>query len=414
MLEHYFDTPSTLEQLRSCDSGAHIDGFSGHLIEKGYSRRTACKYLHASAHLLCFLQDKNVALESLEDKTVGKFHQHLLHCDCRKPNGGVGKTARYGASTFYDYLRGVGVVRAIAEDKIEASPPPLVQSFCHWLRQHCGAAESTIRLYSRGATQLVETLGDEPDQYDAKTLRAFVLERGRHLGKGATQALVTALRSFLRYLATERKCSATLEKAIPSPAGWRLSSLPRYLSELELERTIDTCDVDTRQGVRDRAVLILLVRLGLRASDVSALRLFDFDWQDATVVVSGKTRREERLPLPQEVGDAVLQYLEERPQQLETDRVFVGISAPRQPLSSGGVSTIARRAMRRAGLSVPCGAHVLRHTAATQLLRQGVSLDVIRTLLRHRSVDMTATYAKVDLELLQQVAQPWPEVLRCL
>ena len=229
---------------------------------------------------------------------------------------------------------------------------------------------------------------------------------------GATQALITALRSFLRYLATERKCSAVLVQAIPSVAGWRLSSLPRYLSELELERTIDTCDVDTQQGVRDRAVLILLVRLGLRASDVSALRLFDFDWQDATVVVSGKTRREERLPLPQEVGDAVLQYLEERPEQLETDRVFLRIPAPRQPLSPGGVSTIARQAMRRAGLPVPCGSHVLRHTAATQMLRQGASLDAIRTLLRHRSVDMTATYAKVDIELLQQVTQPWPEGLR--
>lgn len=414
MLEHYFDTPSTLEQLRSCDSGAHIDGFSGHLLEKGYSRRTACKYLHASAHLLCFLQHKNVALESLEDKTVGKFRQHLLHCDCRKPNGGVGKDARCGASAFYDYLQGVGVVRAIDEDERKGTQPPLVQSFRHWLRQHCGAAESTVRLYSHGAVQLVETVGDDPDQYNAETLRVFVLDRARQTGKGATQALIKSLRSFLRYLATDGKCSAALAKAIPSPAGWRLSSLPRYLSDLELERTIDTCDVDTQQGVRDRAVLILLVRLGLRASDVSALRLFDFDWQDATVMVSGKTRREERLPLPQEVGDAVLQYLENRPEQLETDRVFLRIPAPRQPLSPGGVSTIARRAMRRAGLSTPRGSHVLRHTVVTQMLRQGASLDAIRTLLRHRSVDMTATYAKVDLELLQQVAQPWPEVLRCL
>lgn len=414
MLEHYFDTSSTLEQLRSCDPEAHIDGFSGHLREKGYSPRTACKYLHASAHLLCFLQHKNVALESLEDKTVGNFRQHLLHCDCRKPNGGVGKAARCGASAFYDYLRGVGVVRASDEDERNGTLPPSVQSFRHWLRQHCGAAESTVRLYSRGAVQLVETLGDDPDQYDAETLRAFVLDRARQSGKGATQALIKSVRSFLRYLATEGKCSTTLEKAIPSPAGWRLSSLPRYLSDAELKRTIDACDVETQQGVRDHAIVLLLVRLGLRASDVAALRFFDFDWQDATVVVSGKTRREERLPLPQDVGDAVLQYLEQRPEQLESGRVFLRIPAPRRPLSPGGVSTIARRAMRRAGLSTPSGSHILRHTAATQLLRQGASLDAIRTLLRHRSVDMTATYAKVDLELLQQVAQPWPEVLRCL
>jgi site-specific recombinase XerD len=191
-----------------------------------------------------------------------------------------------------------------------------------------------------------------------------------------------------------------------------LSSLPRYLSDSEVQRTIDACDVDTLQGVRDRAILVLLVRLGLRASDVAGLRLFDFDWQVATVVVSGKSRQEARLPLPQEVGDAVLQYLEVRPQH-ETVYVFLRIPAPRQRLSPTGVSTIARRAMRQAGLSTPRGAHILRHTAATQWLRQGVSLDAIRTLLRHRSMDMTATYAKVDIELLRQVVQPWPEVLRC-
>jgi site-specific recombinase XerD len=258
----------------------------------------------------------------------------------------------------------------------------------------------------------VSALGDDPSQYDAKTLRAFVLERARHSGRSATQVLITALRSFLRYLATERKCSATLAKAIPNVAGWRLSSLPRYLSDSEVQRTIDACDVDTLQGVRDRAILVLLVRLGLRASDVAGLRLFDFDWQVATVVVSGKSRQEARLPLPQEVGDAVLQYLEVRPQH-ETVYVFLRIPAPRQRLSPTGVSTIARRAMRQAGLSTPRGAHILRHTAATQWLRQGVSLDAIRTLLRHRSMDMTATYAKVDIELLRQVVQPWPEVLRC-
>lgn len=413
MLEHYFDNPSTLERLRSCDVGAHIEGFSGHLRERGYSRWTACKYLQASAHLLRFLRHENIALESLEDKTLGKFRLHLFHCDCGRPNGGVGKDTRNGSSVFYDYLRGVGAVRAVAEDEIKAILPPLVRSFCHWLRQHCGAAESTLRLYSRGATQLVETLGDEPGQYDAETLRAFVLERSRQSGRGATQALITSVRSFLRYLATEDKCSAALEKAIPGCAGWRLSSLPRYLSDAELERTFDACDVDTQQGVRDRAILLLLARLGLRASDVASLRFFDFDWQDATVVVSGKTRRAERLPLPQDVGDAVLRYLEQRPLQLDDDHVFLRITAPRQPLSPGGVSTIARRAMRRAKLSAPRGSHILRHTAATQLLRQGVSLDAIRTLLRHRSMDMTATYAKVDLKLLHQVAQPWPEVLRC-
>jgi site-specific recombinase XerD len=359
------------------------------------------------------VKDSDLTLQSLDHKTVEQFRQHLHHCNCRKPNGGKGRLARNGADAFYKYLRGVGVVRSV-DDETTAALPLLVQSFRHWLKRHCGVSESTLECYCRGATQLVETLGDEPGQYKAGTLRAFVLERSRHSGRGTTQALIKALRSFLRYLVAERKCSAALAKAIPSVAVWRLSSLPRYLSELELERTIDACDVDTVAGIRDRAVLLLLARLGLRASDVAGLRLRDFVWQDAILLVSGKSRREDHLPLPQEVGDAVLQYLEVRP-RLDTEPVvFLRIQAPWQPLNRGAISQLARRAMRRAGVSRPCGAHVLRHTAATQLLRQGVPLDHIRTLLRHRSVDMTATYAKVDLELLQQVTEPWPEVLRCL
>ena len=349
-----------------------MDDFSEYLKERGYSQRSGSRYLQAVAHLLRFLEQNNIALECLDANVLERFGQHVLDCGCPQPNGGVGKDARNGPAAFYEYLRGLGVVKAIED---ESTQPYLVQSFQHWLRQHCGVAESTLRLYSRGATQLVAALGDEPSQYDAQSLRTFVLERARQSGKGATQALIKAARSFLRYVATEGKCSAALEKAIPSVVGWRLSTLPRYLSELELKRTIDACDIDTLQGVRERAILLLLVRLGLRASDVAALRLFDFDWQDATVMVSGKSRREDRLPLPQEVGDAVLQYLERRPQQLEPDGVFLRIPAPRQPLGPGGVSTVARQAMRRAGLSASCGAHILRHTAATQMLRQGASLE---------------------------------------
>ena len=238
------------------------------------------------------------------------------------------------------------------------------------------------------------------------------VERARRLGPGATGALIRASRAFLRYLAIEEKCRAGLDRAIPTVSGWRLSSLPRSLSSCDLESTIETCDIETRQGIRNRAILLLLSRLGLRASDVAGLGLTDFDWDDATVLASGKSRREARLPLPQDVGDAVLQYLEYRPDS-DTDRVFIRLRAPLGALGVRAVSAVAARAMRRAGVSAPSyGAHILRHTAATQMLRQGVPLEEVRTILRHRSLDMAATYAKVDQELLRAVAQPWPEVLR--
>jgi len=407
MWKHFLDAPSTRERFRSSGIGAYLDSFAEKLKEQGYALGTARRHLYAAAHLGSFLSGQGRAVGSLCDRTLVEFRQHLPRCRCPQ-NGGATWRPALGARLFIGYLQDTGVV---PREQSRAAQPPLVESFRHWLEQQCGYVGSTLVLYSRGAAQLVSTLGDDPSQYDARSLRAFVLERAHCSGQGMTKILIQALRAFLRYLAIERKCRAGLDRAIPSVVGWRLSSLPRSLSSSELESTLATCDGETHQGVRDRAILLLLSRLGLRASDVAGLRLADFDWKDATVLVSGKNRRQARLPLPQDVGDAVLLYLEQRP-EIDTDRIFLRLHAPAGPLNAPGVSSIAARAMRLAGVSASYGAHVLRHTAATQMLRQGVPLDEIRTVLRHRSLDMTATYAKVDVALLRAVAQPWPEVLR--
>jgi integrase len=164
--------------------------------------------------------------------------------------------------------------------------------------------------------------------------------------------------------------------------------------------------------LRDRAIILLLVRLGLRAGDVVRLRLADIEWESGTLRVLGKSRYEVRLPVPQDVGDAVLRYLECRTKVGATDRVFVRNIAPFRPfVSNHCVSGVVKRALRRAGIIAPAtGAHLLRHTAATQMLHHGVPLDQIGLVLRHRGIDTTARYAEVDVRLLQQVAQPWPEV----
>lgn len=412
MLEHCLDAPSTLEPFLSSSIGAYVDGFAGRLNEEGYALGTTRSHVHSAAHLGSFLQTRGHTFGSVGEKTLDEFRQHLPRCRCPQSGGGVGRSALDGARLFLEYLRDVGAIKVAIDEEGKAPLPPLVESFRQWLEQQCGYAASTLVLYSRGAAQLVSSLGDDPSQYDARNLRAFTVERARRCGQGATKALIKALRAFLRYLAIERKCRAGLERAIPSVAGWSLSSLPRSLSSSELQSTVDICDIETRQGARNRAILLLLSKLGLRAGDVAGLRLTDFDWKEATVLVSGKNRRQARLPLPQDVGDAVLRYLEYRP-DFDTGRVFLRLQAPLGHLSAGGVSSVAARAIRRAGVSAPCyGAHILRHTAATQMLRQGAPLDDIRTILRHRSLDMTATYAKVDVELLRVVAQPWPEVLR--
>lgn len=408
MWDHFLEAPSTRERFRSSGIAVHLGGFAEKLRAQGYALGTACRHLYSAAHLGSFLHDQRRALGSVGDKTLAEFRQHLPRCRCSH-NGGASWRSALGAKLFLEYLRDTGVVH---REQSKASLPPLVRSFRHWLEQQCGYAKPTLVLYGRGAAQLVGCLGDDPSQYDARNLRAFTLEYARRSGQGAAGALIRAVRSFLRYLAIEGKCRVGLDRAIPGVAGWRLSSLPRSLSISELESTIATCDGETRQAARNRAILLLLSRLGLRASDVAGLRLADLDWEDATLLVSGKNRRQARLPLPQDVGDAVLRYLEHRP-EFDSDHVFLRLHAPMGPLNARGVSLIAARAMRRAGVSAHSyGSHTLRHTAATQMLRQGVPLDEIRTLLRHRSLDMTATYAKVDIELLRAVAQPWPEVLR--
>lgn len=413
MLETYFETPYTLERLRSGTSGQYLDGFARELEREGYSRDTARRFLRSAAHLGRFVEIKGISLNSVDSKTLKKFWQHLPYCRCPRSNGGTTNDVERGARLFLEYLRTSGCLETTAFEEMEECELELVRSFRCWLKRHRGASKSTQRHYCKGATELLSSLGDDPSKYDAHNLREFLLDRARQQGPGASKTLITALRMFLRYLASQGKCQAGLERAIPALAGWRQATLPVYLQASEVQRIIDACDTTTPMGIRDRAIILLLARLGLRAGDVAGLRLSDIDWDDGSVLVAGKGRCEVRLPLPQEVGDAILKYLEHRP-QVEEDVAFLRAVAPyRHFLSGSSLSQVVTRTMRRAGVVAPrYGAHILRHTAATEMLRQGTSLYQIGAVLRHRSLDMTAYYAKVDVELLRLVAQPWPEVLR--
>jgi integrase len=245
-------------------------------------------------------------------------------------------------------------------------------------------------------------------------VRNFLLQRARQCGAPTTQKLITSLRAFLRYLNFHGESRDDLALAIPAVAHWRLAKLPRCLSAEEVNRLIAACDGADPGRLRDQAIVLMLVRLGLRAGDVAQLRLTDIDWNGGTLQVVGKGRYQVRLPLPQDVGDAVLRYLEWRPTNIDTEHVFVRSIAPYKPFASGdGVSSVVRHGLKRAGIAAPAkGAHLLRHTAATEMLRNGVPLDQAGLVLRHRSIDMTAYYAKADVALLKQIAQPWPGVMR--
>jgi len=241
-----------------------------------------------------------------------------------------------------------------------------------------------------------------------------VLVRAGQQGSARAKTVVTAVRMLLRFLLAVGQCHPGLEQALPPIAHWRLSSLPRYVPAEAVERVRRSGDVTTAIGCRDRAVLLLLARLGRRAGDVAALKWGDIDWHDGTLCVAGKHRRHTRLPLPQEVGDALLDYATHPQPRLPSAHVFLTVTAPLKPASPQTISQIAARALHRAPVESPIyGAHVLRHAAATQLLRQGASLPSIGAVLRHASVETTAHYAKVDRALLQEVARAWPEAHPC-
>ena len=409
MLETYFSASKLVVHLRSGPSGPYLDGFAATLERQGYSADTAVRYLRAAAHL-GHVVARQGALPNHIDLAV--FSKHLCTCRCPRAMGGRGNHHTiYGARLFRQHLVATGVCRSTAV--LQHPEPSLVVHFKIWLRTHRGASDRTIKLYTRDATHLMAALGDEPEGWQPAAIRSFFLDRASHSGRGTVEKLTTSLRAFLRYLAVKGRCRAALADVVPGYAHWRLADAPRYLAPEQVIRLIAACDGEVVARRRDRAIVLLLARLGLRAGDVAQLRLNDIEWETGSLRVSGKSRYEVRLPLPQDVGDAVAAYLAYRPSTYPSDHVFLRIIAPYRPFRNGdGISSVVKRLMQRAGVVAPVkGAHVLRHTAATEMLRHGVPLEKIGLVLRHRGIDTTAYYAKADVKLLKQIAQPWPEAL---
>jgi site-specific recombinase XerD len=415
MIANFFDSPLRIQELRNNPHGNLLEGFAQHLYQAGYTELTAQYYIRSAEHLIYWAIQKNIPITTLDGRRFEDFAQHLNQCQC--PNYGRSNKNKKGARLFFSYLQHTGIViTTIKEQPTQVYIPILFTSFCHWMRQQRGTSDRTLNRYSLDIIELLKNLGEDPSKFDALNLRNFVLERSKRSGWGAAKTCTKAIRMFLRFLIADGKCAPGLDAAIPALAHWRLSSLPKYLQPDEVERVIASCDLSTQSGSRNRAILLLLARLGLRAGDIVQLRLCDINWKEAWLQVSGKGRYQTRLPLTQEIGDAIANYLIHKRPQTKTDKLFITAYAPIRALGSHEtISSIVSRAMRRAGVSCPSrgAAHVLRHSAASSMLRQGASLQEIAAILRHRSIETTQIYAKVDVNELQQIAQPWPEVKSC-
>lgn len=414
MLATYVKTLAALEHYRSGPAGPHLDAFIVSLEVRGYPPRRMLHLIRGVKRFSLWGQEAGLSLQELDANALETFGQHLQGLQRLHYPSGRYSHLFVGARHFVRFLERSGFIAPAAPATAQHPAPELLAAFGDWMRTHRGTTDATLKGYRLTIIALLQTLGGQPERFEAKSLRNFVLERAGQQGIARAKTVVTAVRMFLRFLIAVGRCQPGLDQAIPTIAHWRLSSLPKYLPAEAVERVLMSCDVTTAIGLRDRAVLLLLARLGLRAGDVAALKWGDIDWHDGTLCVAGKNRRHTRLPLPQEVGDAMLDYAEHQRPCIPSEHVFLTVTAPLKQASPQTISQIAARALHRADVESPIyGAHVLRHSAATQMLRQGASLPSIGAVLRHASVETTAHYAKVDIALLQDVARAWPEAQPC-
>ena len=412
IVERTTRTPRTME---AGDLAPWVATFADELGSLGHTPLTVRGYTDCARHFAAWIAIANIGLDEVSDGSVDRFRKH--RCRCGGFRRDVPRSSKYlnRVYRFVAFLAGRGIIAPLSE-AATISVDPHVGDYQEWLTRHRGIRELTAARHGRMVMRLLPSLRAEPQAYGPATIRMAILQEARHCSAAYTKTMTTALRGYLRFLAAGDLCRPGLEHAVPVIPHWRLSSLPRYLSADQVERLIASCDPDTRRGVRDRAILLLLARLGLRAGDILEMHVGDIDWRSGTLRVKGKGRRETRLPLPQDAGDAVLCYLDGSRPSVNGDRMFLRSIAPFRPFSSSPtISKIVDMALKRAGIDDPPshGANLLRHSAATHLLRGGATLQSVGAILRHKSLETTVLYAKVDLNMLARVAQPWPGDVTC-
>jgi integrase/recombinase XerD len=416
MLSKFFKCPVRLQELRCSPAGSSLEGFAHSLWQSGYAEATAQRHIRVAEHFVYWTDRKGIAPAALNESCIASFEHHLHRCRCPRYGCTYPLDRQNGVGLFLRYLCDAGVATDSVAAQTVPVEPVLLTAFLQWMRQQRGTSDRTLNNYSFWIRDLLKNVGDDPQPFNARNLRKFVLERTRQSGWGAAKLCATGVRMFLRFLTAEGHCPAGLAACIPTGAHWRLSPLPQYLQPEDVERIIDSCDRVTPVGRRDYTILLLLARMGFRASDVACLHLEDIDWEQAWIHVSGKGRRQTRLPLTKEVGAAIAAYLLHGRPRCVSDKLFVRARAPFGDLRSQcAVSMIVTRAMHRAKVTCPSrgAAHLLRHSSATSMLRHGASLQEIAVILRHRSIQTTEIYAKVDVAALGAIAQQWPEVQQC-
>lgn len=381
-------------------------GFAAELTRQGYTQNSTDHQMRLMRHLSRWMAGVGLDSHGLSQAELERFFE------ARRAAGYTDYLTAKAARPLLTYLRRLGVAPAPPVPTPNGQVDVLLDRYRLYLTVERGLVPETAQHYIRVVRPFLHSrlLPDGLDikHMNAGDVTAFVVARCPKLTHSPARMTVTALRSLLNFLHIEGEIGQSLVGAVPSVASWRLAGLPKGLKPGQVRSLLASCNRDTTNGRRDFAILTMLVRLGLRAGEVASLGLDDIDWRAGEIVVLGKRRRVERLPLPADVGEAVAAYLlTGRPSTADGRTVFVRVKAPHRALSSCGVTEVVAAAAHRAGLG-KIYAHRLRHTAANEMLRAGAPLSEIGQLLRHRRAQTTAIYAKVDREALRTIARPWP------
>ena len=380
----------------------YLPGFRAELAGQGYQPGSARTQLELMAQVSRWLGVEGLTAEDLDAERVQAFLR------ARSSAGYRQHLSSRALVPLTSYLTSLGVLGP------SAAPSTREDLVMGDYRRHLiadrGLVPTTVAFYVKVARRLLAEWGDPDDArvgpLSARQVSAFVVRESGQLSVACAKTLVTAVRSWLRFLRAEGYIAEDMAGAVPGVAGWRGGWIPRGASEADVAALFDNVDPATTVGLRDRAVLVLLHRLALRVGEVARLVLDDIDWRDGEIIVRGKGNRQDRLPLPVDVGDALVAYLRGGRAEVSSRALFLRAHAPITGLTPSGVSVIVRRAAQRAG--VRAAAHQLRHTTATAMLRAGGSLVEVGQVLRHTDALTTLMYAKVDYRALVTLAKPWP------
>jgi site-specific recombinase XerD len=382
----------------------HADTFTEFLAREGYASQTIKSKRALVVDLSHWLKRRGLPLSKLDEERLEQFYA--------RRRGPMTRGDVFTGHQLLKLLRGLGVVPSSSPKANRTALDELARDYEKFLSSERGLTCTTVVDHLRIVRGfLTGHFGNKAlrlQDLRPQDLHRFILREVRRVSRTHARNTVSILRSFLRFLRQRGAIKTDLAPALLGVAQWRLSHIPKSLPPEQVERLLGSCDRGTPSGQRDYAILLLLARLGLRGGEVLAMTLDDLDWERSEIVVRGKGQRFERLPLPKDVGSAIVRYLRHVRPACSTRRVFIRLKAPRQGLRLSAICCVVRRALQRAGLNPDFkGAHLLRHSLASKMLRRGASLGEIGQLLRHSQPTTTQIYAKVDIEALRSIALPW-------